>query len=482
MQTEPKTKLALSILVVAVILGLLADGLLRGVTWGVNVTIWIGILIAGLFAAKRAGNGTLEFGSAILIAPMLIFGICFAWRDSTMLQGLDLGAIILAAALVVTRQSAPLWMPSLSRVIGSVFNLAAHCFAGFVHLISRDIDWSQQRSSVVAANARGAAAGVMIAFPLLVLFTVLFIRADAAFEKLFQDVLHMNVVAHVIPVALGTWLAGSYLRGVLVPSAAKTSDSAQSKLALGSTELNVALGLINVLFATFVAVQIQYLFGSARTVETTAGLTYAGYARRGFFELVTVALLVLPILLTGDLLHTHERSKRTFRIQSFVLVALVFCVMASAMHRMRLYQYAYGLTELRFYVTAFMIFLAVVFGLFCITVLRDLRGLFAMGTVAIGFAAIFTLHVVNPDQWIARANLANARAGRIFDPAYLKSLSADAVPVVMEQANRIDPTVLEEFLDHQTKRLDETDDWRSWNYGRAKANWATRVLSRRGGL
>src|ERR1051325_12196025 len=187
MQTEPKTKLALSILVVAVILGLLADGLLRGVTWGVNVTIWIGILIAGLFAAKRAGNGTLEFGSAILIAPMLIFGVCFLWRDSTMLQGLDLGAIILAAALVVTRQSAPLWMPSLSRVIGSGFNLAAHCFAGFVHLISRDIDWSQQRSSVVAANARSALAGVFIAFPLLVVFTVLFVRADAAFEKLFQD-------------------------------------------------------------------------------------------------------------------------------------------------------------------------------------------------------------------------------------------------------------------------------------------------------
>src|ERR1041385_8038131 len=379
MQTEPKTKLALSILVVAVILGLLADGLLRGVTWGVNVTIWIGILIAGLFSAKRAGNGTLEFGSAILIAPMLIFGICFAWRDSTILQGLDLGAIILAAALVVTRQSAPLWMPSLSRVIGSVFNLAAHCFAGFVHLISRDIDWSQQRSAVVAANARNAVAGILIATPLLVVFTVLFVRADAGFEKLFYDVLHMNIATHLVPIALGTWLAGSYLRGVLVPSNAASSETTQPKLQLGPTELNVALGLLNVLFATFVAVQIQYLFGSARMVEATPGLTYATYARRGFFELVTVALLVLPILLTGDLLHTHERSKRTFRVQSFILVALVFCVMASAMHRMRLYQYAYGLTELRFYVTAFMIFLAVVFGLFCITVLRDLRGLFAMG-------------------------------------------------------------------------------------------------------
>jgi hypothetical protein len=478
MQTEPKTKLALSILTVALVMGLLADGLLRGVPWGINLTIWIGCLIAGLFAAKRAGNGALEFGTAILIVPMLAFGICFAWRDSTMLRGLDLFAIVLAAALVITRQSAPLWMPSLSRVFASVFNLAAHCFAGFVHLISRDIDWSQQRSSVVAANARSAAAGVLIAIPLLVVFTILFIRADAAFEKLFTDVLHMNVATHMIPVALGTWMAGSYLRGVLVPSVAVTSENPQPKFQLGSTELNVALGLLNILFATFVAVQLQYLFGSARMVETTPGMTFANYARRGFFELVTVGLLVLPILLTGDLLHARDRSKRTFRLQALVLVGLVLCVMASAMHRMRLYQFAYGLTELRFYVTAFMIFLAVIFGLFCITVLRDLRGLFAMGTVAIGFAAIFTLHAVNPDQWIAKANLANARGGRIFDPAYLKALSSDAVPVVMDQATALDPSVLQDFLDVQTKRLEQSDDWRSWNYGRYTARMATRVLSR----
>jgi hypothetical protein len=471
MQTEPKTKLALSILAVALAMGLLADGLLRGVAWGINLTLWIGCLIAGLFAAKRACNGTLEFGSAILIAPILVFGICFAWRDSTMLRGLDLFAIILAAALVVTRQSAPLWMPSLSRVLGSMFNLAAHCFAGFVHLISRDIDWSQQRSSVVAANARGAAAGVLIAAPLLVVFTVLFVRADAGFEKLFNDFLHINIATHFIPVALGTWLAGSYLRGVLVPAAPIAVESAELKYRLGATELNVALGLLNVLFATFVAVQIQYLFGSARMVETTAGLTYATYARRGFFELVTVALLVLPILLTGDALHTRERSKRTFRIQSLVLIGLVLCVMASAMHRMRLYQYAYGLTELRFYVTAFMIFLAVVFGLFCITVLRDLRGLFSMGTVAIGFAAIFTLHVVNPDQWIAKANIDNARVGRMFDEDYLVwHLSADSVPIILSNRELLHTIHNDnDFLSHHQYSLEKSAGWRSWNYGRYKA-------------
>jgi hypothetical protein len=478
MQTEPKTKLALFILCIAAVLGMFADALLRDVTWGINVTIWIALLIVGLFVARRGGQASLEFGSALLIAPMIVFGICFAWRDSAMLRGLDLGAIVLAAALVVTRQSAPFWAPSLSRVIGSVFNLLAHCFAGFVHLISRDIDWSQQRSSVVAASARSAVAGALIAAPLLIVFTILFVRADAGFQKLTEDLLHMNLLPHLVPIAVGTWLAGSYLRGVLVPAAPSDQTPAKSKHSLGATELNVALVLINLLFATFVAVQLQYLFGTARMVETTPGMTFATYARRGFFELVIVALLVLPILLSGDFLHTPERSKRIFRIQSLILVGLVLCVMASAMHRMRLYQYAYGLTELRFYVTGFMILLAVVFALFCLTVLRDLRGLFAMGTVATGFAAILTLHVLNPDKWIAAANLTNARGGRIFDPAYLSSLSADAVPVVLQNQNVIGFDERDKFLARHKERLTASSDWRSWNYGRHTAARAIRESSR----
>lgn len=478
MTTEPKTKLALTILLIAVVMGFLADALLREVAWGINLTIWIGLLITGLAVAKRVGGGVLETGSALLIAPILIFGICFAWRDSSMLRGLDLGAIVLAAALVITRQTSAFWAPSISRVIGSVFNLVAHCFAGFVHLISRDIDWTQQRSSVVAANARSAAAGVLISIPMLLVFTLLFVRADAAFENLLTQLLHINIARHLVPVALGTWLAGSYLRGVLVPSAARSQDPLKSDLELGSTEINVALALLNVLFATFVAVQLQYLFGSARMVETTPGLTYATYARRGFFELVIVALLVLPILLGADSVHAANRGKRAFRIQSLILVGLVLCVMASALHRMRLYQYAYGLTELRFYVVAFMIYLAVIFALFCGTVLRGWGGLFPMGTVATGFAAILVLHAVNPDQWIASANVENARAGRRFDPTYLKALSADAVPTVLANGGIINSVDRDDFIASHTKRFAESRNWRAWNYGRHAAARAIRELPR----
>jgi hypothetical protein len=474
MQSENKNKQAIAILGVAAAMGLLADALLRGAGLGINLTLWIGCLIGGLFIAKRIGGARLEFGSAMLMAPMILFAGCFAWRDSETLQALDLAAIVVAAALVITRQTAPLWVPSLTRVAGSVLNLGAHCVAGFAHLVARDIDWTQQRSSAVAANARGAAAGVVIAIPFLLVATALFVRADARFENFVNGLTQINLARHAIPIALGTWVAGSYLRGVLVPPQSsppliRPEDAPGARWELGAVELNVALGLVNALFATFVALQLPYLFGDTRTIELTPGLTYAGYARRGFFELVTVALLVLPMLLAGDKLHAPTSSKRLFRAQSLLLVAFVFGIMASALLRMRLYQQEFGLTELRFYTTAFMLWLAVVFVLFSATVLRNLRGLFAMGTVAAGFAGILVLHAANPDSWIAEANLANAKAGRRFDVEYFKFLSADAAPTVLANLRELPEEARERYLTQLRARVENAVDWRSWNYGRHAA-------------
>ena len=52
----------------------------------------------------------------------------------------------------------------------------------------------------------------------------------------------------------------------------------------------MALASLDLLFALFVAVQIRYLFGGDAGLRLT-GLSYAEYARRGFFELVWVTAL-----------------------------------------------------------------------------------------------------------------------------------------------------------------------------------------------
>jgi hypothetical protein len=208
-------------------------------------------------------------------------------------------------------------------------------------------------------------------------------------------------------------------------------------------------------------------------VQATTGLTYAEYARRGFFELVTVAALVLPFLLFVHWLLRPDDAKgqRLFQWLAGVQIALLFVIMASAFERMRLYQAEYGLSEQRLYPTAFMCWLVVVFVWFRLTVLRGRREQFAFGAMVAGFLLVAVLHVLDPDALIARTNLARAQAGRIFDARYAARLSADAVPNLVAGLPALHLqdrcTLAARLLERWSPP--ETPDWRSWTVSRSRA-------------
>ncbi len=100
------------------------------------------------------------------------------------------------------------------------------------------------------------------------------------------------------------------------------------------------------------------------------------------------------------------------------LVVLLLVIMASALQRMRLYQEEFGLTELRLYTTAFMGWLALVFGWFLLTVLPGRRERFAFGALAVRFAVVGLLDALNPDALIVGINAQRQNSPRPFDAYY----------------------------------------------------------------
>lgn len=277
------------------------------------------------------------------------------------------------------------------------------------------------------------------------------------------------------------WLAAGFLRSTLTGKPANPDPVQRpATVALGAVEVGVVLGLLNALFLAFVLVQFRYFFGGTALVEASTTLTYAEYARRGFFELVWVSALVMPLLLLGHWMIPGEQPGlvRLFRWLAGALVAELFIIMASAAQRMLLYQSEFGLTELRLYATAFMGWLAILFVWFLATVLRGRRDRFAFGALVSGLAVLGILHFLNPDALVARVNLDRAVNGRAFDAMYAASLSADAVPVLVEAL----PHMPEQERQQVLSRLREQwgrpdfDDWRSWNWGRARAPEIVREL------
>jgi hypothetical protein len=235
-------------------------------------------------------------------------------------------------------------------------------------------------------------------------------------------------------VLIWAWIAGALLRLAGAGGAQPPARESPGTPWIGAVEAAVVLGLVDLLFLAFVAVQFRAFVGGRGYVLRHAQLTYADYARSGFFQLAVVAALALALLLALDWTLRREpdgTGDRVFRVLGGVLVLLVLAVLASAVHRMELYERTFGLTGLRFYTLAFMAWLGIAFLWLVWTVLRGRRDRFAAGIVLSGLVTVLVLNAVNPDAIIARVDMHLARHQRPVDYAYLGSLSDDAVPTIV---------------------------------------------------
>jgi len=465
---------------VALVLGVLGDLLLRATPWGVNFFIWIALLVglAVSFARWwRVGTGG-EGRWMVFVAVVFAAGI--ALRDSPVVATLDVLAVMISLSLAVWRgRSGSLRRAGISDYIIGGTLAGSFTSAGPVPVGVMDINWGEALRGRWKGGALAVSRGVLLAAPLLLLFGALFVAADAVFERLVLEVFGFDlarVFSHFVLFCFFAWVAAGLLWAGLVASIPQNVVLTRPRvISLGIVEVGVVLGLLDLLFLTFVVIQVRYLFGGAGHVVNTAGLTYAEYARHGFFELATVTALALPLLLLAHWLFRSEsrRQEITFKALAMLMVALLFVVVASALQRMYLYTSEFGLTELRLYTTVFMAWISAVLVWFVLTVLRSRRNRFVFGALVAGFAAILAINAMNPDALIANTNLDRLQQGKRFDPYYLTTLSADAVPAIVQSLPETgqkpvwqDHTLEQEIL---YKYSTKPKGWRTWNLGRSRA-------------
>jgi hypothetical protein len=475
-----ETKVGIALAGSALALGVFGDGLFQGQRLGLNLAIWTAVFALLLTVLLRLSRGPLHQGRRFMIAPLVLFSAMFAWHDSPLLLVANVFALGAAVSMGALRRTQPrLRSATLSDYGAGAVAAGCSMVAGAVPLLMSDISWKELRRpnpERTAAVARGLAIGL----PLLLLFGGLFVAADAVFKQLVSSAvptLSVSAVTRVFVVLVLAWFAGGLLRDILAPREERRVvpterlESFKWTPRLGAVELNVAVAILDLLFLAFVVVQFRYLFGGQDLVLKTAHLTYAQYARHGFFELVAVAALTLPLLLLGDwMLRGQADGRRAFRWLAGILLALLGVVILSALQRMRLYLDQYGLTELRLYATGMILWLAAVCGWFAVTVLRGKRHAFAVGALVAGFAATLTLNVLDPDALIARTNVPRPAV----DVRYLGGLSDDAVPTLVARLADL-PRDQQLYLAARLLERDSSGDWRSWSLSRSRAARAVRV-------
>lgn len=480
---RPSQRAAAAAVLAATLLGIAGDALLRTGALGINLVLWVvAALAATAWVARRQGRRLAGTPTLLMIA-VVFFAAVFAWRAAGGLLALNMLAMLSAfGALALALSGWPLRLARASvgeMIIGAV-SLALSGLFGAPALVVNDRALADGRARPRWRGAVAIARGTLIALPVLLVFGALLSSADPRFERLIRSLVDIDfeqTIAHLAFAAFVAWVSAGYLRAAAVAERplGVSQDWRAPRLTLGTVELATVLGLVDVLFAMFVAIQLPHLFGGMARVQRVAGLTVAEYARGGFFQLVVVAALVLPLLLGGAALVARDnaRSWLVFRALSLAMIALVAVMVASALHRLALYIAVFGLTEDRVYATAIVAWLAVIFAVLIATVLRRRDAGFALATLVSGWVVLAALDVVNPQALVVRVNADRAARGAEFDWAYAAHLRADGTPELVKATARLDAPSRCSVAKALVKVASDTqlglpEDWRSWNASRVR--------------
>ncbi|MFE3661806.1 DUF4153 domain-containing protein [Streptomyces sp. NPDC059164] len=410
-----------SVLATAVLSALLlGDGL------GVNLLIVaVPAALAAFFAARSAGRRLRPWtatwaigGLALLVVPAL--------RDAGLPTFL---AVVSAFALGSLALHGSRSWPGV--LIGSL---------GLFDSIVPGIIWGVRgiRTRADGSRARWGAAlrTTVVAFVLLVVFGTLFASADAAFADLLGSLMPDASFAE------GPWrifLFALGLAGALGAAYAAAAPVRWDGITLspgtprGRVEWALPLIVLNLLFAAFIALQLVVLLGGYEKVRAETGLQHAEYARQGFWQLLWATLLTLLVIALALRRAPRGGSRDRTLVRAVLgpLCALTLVVVASALRRMDLYVDEYGLTRLRISVAAMELWLGVVLLLILAAGIFGAR--FLPRAIAVSAAAaVLAFGLLSPDALIAEQNVqrfaSHESAG--IDIAYVKGLSADAVPAL----------------------------------------------------
>lgn len=405
--------------------GVLFDVAVRSGPATIGTTIWLAAIAVVILLSGRVSGLT---GKA-LVATGALLSLLFTLRASPWVLVPAGFAIVLAFLLGVSLGADgtglstpfPALVTRLTYVLGHVL-IAPGMFR-----------ISASSSNVTAKRVTATARGLLFGVPIMLVVGVLLATADPIFRSWF-DV--GPLLRHAVLIIVGAWIVTGLIRAA---SALEPAGELQAPPKLGTIEAALVLGGLCALYAVFAVAQLAALSGAGHHILVTHGLTYAQYARSGFFQLLGCAAITLIVLLVVRAC-TDPASKVLMGLSGLTVI-LTIGIVVVAVRRLDLYEAVFGLTMLRLACFMVAVWIGLVFVLLGLTI--PLRGLpvrhFPAGFVVSGLVLVAVWGASNPASIVARVDIGRA-SHTSFDVEQAASLGPDAVPTLLSGLGRIWPT------------------------------------------
>lgn len=468
------------VLAVAFGLGCATDLLFYGHSLGVSVILFVLLLLASIAALSRVEGVGLARRNLWLVEPLLFFaGMLFVRANPTLTLVNLLAVLALLGVLFYFITADRLERLGVAGYPAVLWLGVRRSVAGPVQPVSQLVSRVSARRSNFSAFVP-VLRGVVIAIPVLILFSALLASADLFFARYLQDLLDMRLASDLPELLLrfsliltASWLCAGAMLFALVRGKEHAGQGELYSLPgavslpakLGFLEVVTVLALVDLLFAAFAWVQFAFLF-SGKAARTMGYQAYRDYVREGFGQLLVVAVLSMGLILGLKWVARFDQHRQASIFNSLctAMIALTLVMLVSAFWRMLVWENIefYINTPLRIYIRVFIVFLGLTFAWLFFT-LWFKRERFAIGAFVAALAFLMTINIINPDADVAAYNLSHR--GDELATRYLYLLSDDAVPALVEGLRSSDSqgrSAIQADLERRLASMEVDTQWRDW--------------------
>lgn len=366
--------------------------------------------------------------SIFYIISILLLGISNCMTGSPQILLINkLGIFLLSFILILhtvyndNTWNLPKYVTAICQTIGTCFICLLRPFGDMISYF----DAQKQQKTGKKSYFLPVCIGIVIAISLLFVMILLLTSADIVFANMFQrffEAINIWQVTCILFLITAVFFSSYTIFAALGKK--NVTEEVTDKRIFDPIIAIVVTAALSVLYLMFSIIQIIYLF--IGNMQLPAGYTYASYAREGFFQLLTVCILNLLLVLICLYLF---RDNMVLKIVLTIISGCTYIMILSSALRMLMYIDRYHLTFKRIQV---LWTLAVIFLLMTgvtIFIYHKKFPLFAYG-MAVVTVFYIALSFSHPDYWIARYNLtheAYTESGR----RYLSGLSSDAAPAIL---------------------------------------------------
>jgi hypothetical protein len=469
--------------------------------WGISYPLFIFLLYLLFYWAVRDRYELRLDASLLMLLPIVLLSLTYAAFSNflfTVLNALVIPCLIVIHTTWTMRKPIVRWYDGsiMLAVLEQLFVHTMRCVPMPFITVIRGI--RQRFRAGHSQQLWRVLAGIVITLPILLLVASLLASADTMFDhimakvpELFGRIQAGELIFRMIWIVVVSTMIFAYVWGLLFPLARKDRKREETlryleagdhgdhgdhidpvpaqpakSMRIDATITVTMLIMMNAVYVLFAIVQFSYFFGGG-IAALPDGVTYAEYARRGFAELVIVTVINFTLLMVT--LYGVDRSSRSMdRLLRSLLALLIGCtavMLCSAWLRLSIYERAYGFSETRLLVHAFMLFLIVLFIIALNKLWNDRTKLMKLYIIT-AITAYVLINYVQIDVIVASNNIERYEKTGSLDGHYLGSLDYEVAPYLIELKNK-HPQLSEanEAIETMKRRLEKPEEpsWLSFN-------------------